>query len=448
MSVCETTWDYQAAVRFLDEHLDVSVQKLGLDRIRDILSTLDNPQDRLPMIHIGGSNGKGSTSAMLDAILSAAGYRTGRFTSPHLIDVRERLAVNGKLIDSTDFAQHVYTLKQHLERTLGTDQTRWPTYFEFLNGLAYQYFHAQKTDITLFEVGLGGRLDSTNVIKQPNVTVITSISLEHTHILGDTLAAIATEKAGILKPGCPLVLGPSLPEEAKTAILNIANSLDITVHQADANPLQIVPETTLENGLLIQDTQTHQHYTLSLTGTYQRDNLATVLSVIAVLREQGFDIPDAAIQAGLANTQWMGRFQYLRDHRLIIDGSHNAEGFAALGECLTWHRHNQPIYWLLSLQANRPVQPLLELVERHRQPHQTPQVIWTSGPETMRYHTPEAMSKLFKNSIAIPDYTVALETLQAQLSNHSDAIGIATGSLYTAGCLLKQLEVGFTPSAD
>jgi dihydrofolate synthase/folylpolyglutamate synthase len=180
------------------ERLDISTSKLGLERMRQVLATLKDPQDAIPMIHVAGTNGKGSVTAMLSAILKAAGHRVGRFTSPHLFDVRERIVFNEIPISVEDFETHVQSLKAHLE-SLDWLPEQWPTYFEFLNILAYRYFLDQKATVTVFETGLGGRLDSTNVVSQPCLTVITSISMDHMQYLGDTLAQIAAEKAGILK---------------------------------------------------------------------------------------------------------------------------------------------------------------------------------------------------------------------------------------------------------
>ena len=182
---------YEEALAFLDG-LDVSAMKLGLARIEKLLATLDNPQDRLPMVHIAGTNGKGSVTAMLSAVLKAAGLTVGSFTSPHLIHVRERIAINGNPILPDDLHYEINALKSHLE-SLDWPREEWPTYFEFLNVMAYQYFRRKGVEMTVFETGLGGRMDSTNVVKSPNLTVITSIGMDHMQHLGNTLSSIAGE---------------------------------------------------------------------------------------------------------------------------------------------------------------------------------------------------------------------------------------------------------------
>ena len=253
---------YEDAIRFLDS-LDVSAMKLGLSRIQKLLDTLGSPQDALPMVHIAGTNGKGSVTAMLSSILKSAGYTVGTFTSPHLVHVRERIAINGNPILQDDFQFEVSTLKNHLE-ALAWEREDWPTYFEYLNVVAYQYFKRKDVDITVFETGLGGRLDSTNVVKHPNLTVITTIGMDHMQHLGDTLGKIAAEKAGIIKPGVPLVLGDTLPQEASTVILERAKMQEVPVFESSAECLQVDPSASLDTGLCILNTETGNHYRLSL----------------------------------------------------------------------------------------------------------------------------------------------------------------------------------------
>ena len=373
---------YEEALAFMDS-LDVSAMKLGLERIERLLASLGNPQDQLPMVHVGGTNGKGSTVAMLSAILKAAGLTVGTFTSPHLVHVRERITLNGNPILPDDFTRLAQRLRSHLY-ALGWAREDWPTYFEFINIMAYLYFQEKGVDITVFEVGLGGRLDSTNVVRHPNLTVITGISLEHTHLLGDTLAAIAGEKAGIFKPGTPTVLGPDLPEEARAVFLERTASLDIPVAEADMNDLALLPEADLHTGLTIQAGA--QQYQVALPGPYQLRNVATVLSAVQALRQQGWEISEEAVRQGFRQTHWPARFQYFPERRVILDGSHNPEGFRTLQEAITRYLPSQPTYWLLSLRNNRDPQGLLEVLQAFSA--QTRGVWITQGEDARLFHAP------------------------------------------------------------
>jgi len=428
------------AIAFV-ESLDFSIQKLGLDRIQALMAKLGNPQDRLPMVHIAGSNGKGSTSAMLSSILKHAGYSVGTFTSPHLIHVRERVAINTNPILPDDFETEVGTLQAVLKDTPRDD---WPTYFEFMAAMGYHYFARKNVDIAVMEVGLGGRFDATNIVKNPNVTVITGISLEHTRILGDTLDKIAAEKAGILKPGVPVVLGPHLPDEAKQVIEARAKALDAPVYISDDQMLEILPSSSLADGLKILNTDSGYEYHLGLLAPYQSANLATVLKIIEVLRQQEFIISQSAIEKGLSETYWPARFQAI-SKQLVLDGSHNPEGFAALRACVETYIPARPIHWILSLQENRSPEPLLDLVCSLQQ---TASITWTQASGHV-YHDPVAMADLTSGRCAgIPvGYALtagrALSQLADVLGQTPEAMGLITGSLYTAGEILLAARNGF-----
>jgi dihydrofolate synthase/folylpolyglutamate synthase len=431
--------------------LDISAMKLGLDRIRALLETVGNPQDQLPMVHIAGTNGKGSVTAMLSAILKASGYRVGSFTSPHLIHVEERIAINGNPILPDDFQAEVASLKAHLE-SLHWSRENWPTYFEALNLVAYQYFKRENVDITVFETGLGGRLDSTNVVRQPNLTVITTIGMDHMHHLGNTLAAIAAEKAGIIKAGVPLVIGPSVPNEALAVIREKAQHLEAPIHQAQSASLKINPEESHpDKGLSIENHKTDQHYRLSLLAPYQKDNLAIILECVHCLREQGLTISEAAVQEGLRHTYWPVRFQYFKKEQLLLDGSHNEDGFRALREGLRMYFPGRSFIWLLSLRNNRPLEPLLDVINTLGPPLA---IIITKSEPNHLYHPPATLANQVKKSlrntcpIVITDTPIEalalLKDFQTQFSE-KQPMSIATGSLYTAGALLQQLETSTIP---
>lgn len=433
----------EEAVHFLDS-LDVSAMKLGLDRVRKLLDTMDNPQDGLPMVHIAGTNGKGSVTAMLTAILKAAGLKVGSFTSPHLIQVRERIGINGNPILPDDFQHEVQSLKSHLE-TLGWPRDEWPTYFEFLNVLAYRFFRQKRVDITVVETGLGGRLDSTNVVSQPNLTVITNIGMDHTQHLGDTLAAIAGEKAGIIKPGVPLVMGAYFSDEARQVILEKARTQEAPVFVAEAERLTVSPQSNPTDGLLVEDAGHGVTYRLSLLGPYQKDNLAIVLECVHQLRQQGFDIPESAVQEGLQRAYWPVRFQYFPEHHLVLDGSHNEDGFRTLADTLRLYFLDEPKWWVISLRNNRQPEPLFQVM---RESGPILGVIVTQANPTHLYYSPEVLGQRLKESLSLdcPVHiantpTEAYERLKLvqTASQGAPLLGLVTGSLYTAGDILANV---------
>lgn len=266
---------------------------------------LDNPQHKFRSVHVAGTNGKGSTSHMLAAAFQAAGYKTGLYTSPHLKDFRERIRINGKMIAKTDVRNFVEKCKPLIEAIE-------PSFFEATVGLAFEHFARNKVDIAIIEVGLGGRLDSTNVIT-PLLSVITNISRDHMSILGDTLPEIAAEKAGIIKPGIPVVIGEKQGEVA-----------EVFIRKADAERAPLVFATDADQtawGTVRSD----------LTGAYQSVNIRTVLAALDALHTQGFNLPRAVVKEALRHvgdlTGLAGRWQTLSTHPLVIcDTGHNEAG--------------------------------------------------------------------------------------------------------------------------
>ncbi len=287
--------------------------KYGLERMAVFAEALGHPERRYPVIHVAGTNGKGSVCAMLEGIYRRAGYRPGLFTSPHLIRLGERVQVNRQPLTDAQIEAYVAQMRPVGEKLASADAQDHPTFFEFMAGMAMLHFAAEQVEVAIFETGLGGRLDATNVV-DPEVSVITSIGLDHTDILGKTLAAIAGEKAGIIKPGRPVVIG-CLPPEAEAVIRAVATERGCVVHSVretfgeEAN----FPETNLE-------------------GDFQRRNAAVASLVVRVLQGR-FPVTQAVSEAALSEVDWAGRWQRvkLRDGRLLIlDSSHNPEGARAL----------------------------------------------------------------------------------------------------------------------
>lgn len=292
---------------------------LGLERIEVLLGALGHPQKRVPIVHVAGSNGKGSVCAYLSSVLGAAGYRVGRYTSPHLVSWRERICINDQPIAADD-------LRRVLDRVIAAiaaDQPS-PTQFEVFTAAAWLYFAEAEVDVAVIEVGLGGRLDATNVVEAPLVSVITSLSREHWQRLGPTLADIAREKAGILKPGRPAVIGP-LPPEAEAVVKARLAELDCPV--VWPSPAQSVGANQARYETAQDDSLT---YPLPFPGEHQLSNSALAVAALLELRRQGWEISDAAIVQGMGAARWPGRLQWIRwqdgagqSHPLLIDGAHN-----------------------------------------------------------------------------------------------------------------------------
>lgn len=322
---------YQQTLDFLYSKLPMFTRvgavaiKKDLHNTIEMCARLDNPQDKFKSIHIAGTNGKGSTSHMLAAILQKAGYKTGLYTSPHLKDFRERIRINGKMVPKsfvTDFVKNQTTVIAAIE----------PSFFEVTVAMAFDYFAKEQVDIAIIEVGLGGRLDSTNIIT-PELSVITNISLDHTNILGNTLPEIAFEKAGIIKKNIPVVIGEKHPETINV-FKDKAKTENAPISFAE-DSLKVIKSTKKATSLALDinlnDQSLFSKLKLDLSGTYQQKNILTVIQSILKLRELGFTIKDETIYTALKDvkkiTGLQGRWQTLAKKPLIIcDTGHNKAG--------------------------------------------------------------------------------------------------------------------------
>ena len=326
-------------------------RKPGLERTRALLASLGGPEASLKFVHITGSNGKGSTAAMLASILSAAGWRTGLFTSPHLYRFNERFQVNGAPIPND-------ALVRITERVLAAADTlaEHPTEFELMTAIGFLWFAENGCDLVVVEVGLGGRLDSTNVIPAPEAAVITNIGLEHTAILGSTLTAIATEKSGILKRGCRAVLYRQSCEvedvvrracAEKSVPLTVTDPARLTLLRSDLDGQRF----TYRGGAPLL---------LPLLGEYQLSNAMTVLDTVDALRAQGWRIPAEAVERGLAAARWPGRLELVRRRPdLIIDGGHNPQCAQALAASLRRLYGEKKLIFLIGVLADKDWQSMV-----------------------------------------------------------------------------------------
>ncbi len=333
-----------------------------LDRMRAFLERLGNPQNAVPAVHIAGSKGKGSTAAMVEIVLRAAGYRTGLYTSPHLHSPRERIRVGGRMISREAFVELVERLRPVAESFEGL------TTFEFLTAMAFVHFAEQGVEVAVVEVGLGGRLDATNLIERPAVTVITPISLEHTTILGNTLAQIAAEKGGIIKPGVPLVSAPQEPE-ALAVLAEIAAERgapatlvghswvgERTAFSLDGQVFTVTyqPCGPMEGGRAVwgQACGAYQFgfqlpdLAIPLLGKHQVVNATTAVAALHLLREQGYLWSEEALRRGLAHVVWPARVEVVSSRPLVVvDGAHNDTSARALAATLLELAHAGHAAW-------------------------------------------------------------------------------------------------------
>lgn len=419
--------------------------ELGLERIQRLLAALGNPHAQLPVIHVAGSNGKGSVCAYLSAALTHAGYRVGRYISPHLLDWTERISINEVAIPPEAFYQT-------LQRVIGAIDRHYPspTQFEVVTAAAWLYFAQQQVDVAIMEVGLGGRLDATNVCDRPLVSVITSLSMEHWQRLGPTLADIAREKAGILKPGCPAVIAPQ-PNAAQAALqhqLVALNCPSIWVQPAIAlddewveflhHPPAAISTSRDELSAPLSSPLQSLKYRLPLEGAHQRINSAVAIATLRILQAQGWHLNDQTIAQGLTKTRWPGRMQWLtwQERPLLIDGAHNPAGAKMLRQYVDQTSHiPSPISWVIGMMGNKDHADVLRALLREGD-----RLYLVPVPDHLTADT-QALMALARDLCpqlaqvaAYPDETQALAA-----ANCENVVGtiVLCGSLYLIGHFLR-----------
>lgn len=312
--------------------------KPGLERIAELCHSLGDPQKALKFIHVAGTNGKGSFCSMLSSVLKAQGYKVGLYTSPYVKIFNERMQINGENISNEQLINLVERVRPIAEKM--TDK---PTEFELITAIAFEYFYKNKCDVVVLEAGMGGRLDSTNVIEKSLLSVITGISLDHTAFLGDSISKIAAEKAGIIKKGCPVLFGGA-DAGAKAVIEEKAAQCSSDFYVTDYSRLSNI-SMTLDGSRF--DFGEHKDIYISLLGTYQPKNAASVLSAVDILRRGGFDMSEKAVIEGLASAKWAARFELLSKEPLVIfDGAHNPEGISAAVDSIKLYFGKNKVYVL------------------------------------------------------------------------------------------------------
>jgi dihydrofolate synthase/folylpolyglutamate synthase len=433
--------NYQESVDFIFGHTNYeAVPRLShieanydLRRVYQLLKRLDDPHLKARSLHITGTNGKGSTSAMLASVLTAAGYKTGLYTSPHLITMRERFTVNGQMITEDEVATLITCIKPEIEAVDAAAVYGRLTVFEILTVLCFAWFAKQNCTFQVMEVGMGGRFDATNVI-QPEVCLLTAISLDHTEVLGDTITKITTEKCGIIKPGCVAVSHPQVEEADKVihetcrenGVKLIKVGRDVTSRNLDFNLLN---QTLEVSGRLAK-----YEITIPLIGRHQLDNSAAAVAALEALIEKGFVISNNAITEGLSRVVFPGRLQVVSKAPLtVLDGAHNPGAARKLKEAITQYFKPTKSFLVIGMSADKDMHSVIkELAPVFDQ-------VITTRADNPRSASPDTLAALFvdqgKPVIVTGDIRQGLKQAQ-RLAGEKDLICV-TGSLFVVGEALK-----------
>lgn len=407
---------YTDAVNYIERDCPPG-SKYGLERVEELIGRLGHPEKELKLIHVAGTNGKGSVSRMLQSVLTAAGYKTGIFNSPFLAEPTEYLCIDGRDASREEYSEMTELIRAAVENDIPMEDR--PTEFEMSFAMSIKYFALKKCDFAIIECGLGGLTDATNCIPSPELAIITNIGLDHTKLLGDTIGKIAEQKSGIIKPGCSVVAYPS-----------------------DAEALEIIEAVSRKNGCPYyvagslekaqQSLKADEVSGLSLKGVFQKRNLAVVLKAVEVLRSRGTAIDASSVKIGLENVKWPARFEIISDDPLIIlDGGHNEQCVAALCESLdSMNIHNA--MFVIGVMADKNYTVMFEKLSRYAR------AVITTEPANPRRLSAAASSECWKklsvSSIPVEAPSEAIKKAVELFKSDGcyDSI-IVTGSLYMMG---------------
>ena len=401
----------------------------GLDRVKALCHALGDPQDSLKFIHVAGTNGKGSFCSMLDSVLRAEGYRVGLFTSPYILEFGERMRVDGKNIADEELCALVEEIKP-----IADAMEDKPTEFELITALAFLYFARKKCDYVVLECGLGGRLDATNIIKTPILSVITGIALDHTAILGDTPEKIAAEKAGIIKSGVP-TLWCGADKDAEAVIAKKAADIGSDFMKIDRSTLS-VKEMTLDGTIF--DFGEHKDVKIPLLGSYQPLNACNVLTAIDALRKMGVPVGEDAIKRGMASVVWHARFEIInKDPLMIADGGHNPEGIDAAVDSIKTYFGAERIGIVTGVMADKDYNYMAGRMA------ECADTVFCLTPDNPRALKAEDYAKVFEslgvNAIPCESVATAVEKA-AEWGRENRKAVVALGSLYMYGEVVGALK--------
>ena len=401
----------------------------GLERTEKLLDMMGNPQNNLKYVHVAGTNGKGSVCSMLSTVLRKAGYKTGLYTSPFVRYFNERMMIDGQMISNEELSEVTEYVKQFAEKMEDV-----PTEFELITAIAFEYFSRNKCDIVVLEVGMGGRLDSTNIINTTVLSVITGIALDHTAFLGNTLGEIATEKAGIIKQNTPVVFGGK-SIEAYEAISRVAREKNSILHTATDAELSNI-EFSLRGCTL--DTPEYKKLFVSLVGEYQPSNIATALKCLSVLKSVGMKIDEDAIRKGMAEVYWPARFEIINEKPLMIyDGAHNPEGLRACVDSIKRFFGGKKVNIISGVMADKDVNSMLPVIA------EVADEVFTVIPDNPRSMDSKVYAEYFNNyGIKATAFETIEDGVRAGLksSEEKDCALISLGTLYMYGDIRDALE--------
>lgn len=411
--------NYKEALEYIDG-VSWLGSKPGLDRVSELLELLGDPHKQLKFIHIAGTNGKGSCAAMTAAIMKACGYRTGLFISPYLFRFNERMQINGREIEDDVLADIVTRIQPYADK-----MEQHPTEFEMMTAAAMLWYAEEKCDIVVLEVGLGGRLDATNVIDCPECAVIMNIGLDHTAYLGDTVELIAAEKGGIIKQGADVVLYDQ-SRSVENVIRGICDERGAKLHTADFS--KIVPEFDSLEGQVFS--YKNEPYALPLLGANQLRNAATVLEIVSVLRNKGWAMDQSDVEHGLYSVSWPGRFEVLSDEPYFIaDGGHNPQCAESVAENIKKYFPDTRRVFLVGILADKDFEDVMDILAEVADEFIC---VTPNSPRALAADAlAEALRKYGKPVSAVDNIREGVAA--AQDAAGSDGMVCATGSLYMIG---------------
>ena len=401
----------------------------GLERELELLDRIGTPHRGMKYIHVAGTNGKGSTAAMLQSILTHAGYKTGLYTSPYILRFNERIQVDGAQIPDETVCELTEFVKPHAEA-----MADHPSEFEIVTAIGFEYFKRQQCDIVVLEVGMGGEWDATNVIEDNEAAVIVNIGLDHTEVLGDTIEKIAQTKSGVVKRGCPCVIYRQ-EKSVEDVFEQVCQQMDAPFFPADFDSLR--PTYSGLDGQRF-DWEDMKDIHLPLLGEHQLKNAANVLSTIKVLRSRGWSIPETAVREGLASVTWPGRFQLMAKKPLtIIDGGHNPQCLEALENAIKTYLPGRKLVFLNGCMADKDYGDMFNWLRPYAQE------FVTVTPANPRALSAQALSDYIREHLdapATPCATVAEGVRTAIDKAGPDGVVCACGSLYMLGEVIDELE--------